>query len=202
MQDMYRRLEFISRRLDSLGLRHQANNLEMLQRMVGDQSVAPLKMFADLVKPTSLGIRRKIREYSSLTPLNRMVDAVLPESEAARQFENAVNGALDNPSGLPEAFQPIRKQLTIWHDNARGLKPILEQSFLLQEIGPLSEMIADLSLRGLEALDYLGKRQNPQDAWREETALLIGRAEKPQAEMLIAIVAPIRKLLEATAALP
>ena len=51
-------------------------------------------------------------------------------------------------------------------------------------------------------MDYLDTHQKPPEAWKEETAQLIERAEKPQAEMLIAIVAPIKKLIEAANALP
>jgi hexosaminidase len=202
VQDMYRRLDRISSRLHSLGLMHRVNSLEMLQRMAGDHSVVPLKMLADLLKPTSLSVRRKIREYSSLTPLNRMVDAVLPESETARQFEDVVNRALADRVDSPDGLQLIRKLLTVWRDNAGELEPILEQSYLLKEIGPLSEMVAGLTTIGLEALDYLGAQQGPQQAWKEKAALMIERAEKPQAEMLIAIVAPIKKLVEAANALP
>lgn len=202
VQDMYRRLECVSRELDLLGLMRRAKSLEMLQRMIGGENLAPLRMFADLLRPASLSVRRKTREYSSLMPLNRMVDAVLPESESIRQFGDMVNSALADQAGSTDAFQPIRKQLSAWRDNARDLKPILEQFFLLKEISPLSEMVAELSARGIEALDYIGARQRTPEAWKEETALMIERTEEPQAEMLIAIVAPMKKLVAAANAIP
>jgi hexosaminidase len=202
VQDMYHRLEYANRELDSIGLMHQANAIEMLQRMAGREGVAPLKMLADLLIPTSLSVRRKIQRYSSLMPLNRMVDAILPESEAARHFADLVNSALADQSGSPNALQPARNQLTLWRDSADTLMPVLEKSFLLKEIIPVSVTITDLSVKGIEALNYIEMKQKPTESWKEETALLIERSEKPQAEMLIAILAPIKRLIEAASALP
>lgn len=202
VEDMYRRLDRISSDLHSLGLRHRANSLEMLQRMAGDHSVASMKMLADLLKPTSLSVRRKIREYSSLTPLNRMVDAVLPESNTARRFEDAVDKVVADQLKSQDEFMMIWKQLEVWRDNALELERILERSYLLKEIIPLSEMVTGLTAIGIEALDYLSRQEGPQQAWKEKAALIIERAEKPQAEMLIAIVAPIKKLVEAANVLP
>jgi hexosaminidase len=202
VQDMYRRLDRISSDLHSLGLRHRANSLEMLQRMAGDHSVASLKMLADLLKPTSLSVRRKIREYSSLTPLNRMVDAVLPESDTARKFEEAVDRALANQAGSPDELLPVRQQLSDWSNAALELEPVLERSFLLKEIVPLSEMVAYLTLTGQSAVDFLTLRQKPPKEWTDMAIAMLERAEKPQAEMLLAIVAPIKKIVEAANALP
>jgi hexosaminidase len=198
--DMYRRLEGASRELELLGLTHRSKPAEMLQRMAGDQNVAPLKMLADLLTPGSLGTRQHTKKYQSTTPLNRMVDAVLPESDAARQFGNLVDSALANTASAGEAFQNIRYLLSLWHENRVQVKPIFERSPLLKEIDPVSETIAQLSAGGLQALDYLASGQKPPDAWIKEYTLLIERSEKPQAEMLIAIVPPIKKLIAATKA--
>jgi hexosaminidase len=199
---MYRRLEYVSSELDLLGLKHRAKYLEMLHRMVGGGDVSLLMELADILKPTGLSARHRARKYSSLIPLNRMVDTVLPESSVARQFDDLVNKILVNPGGSMDTREQIRKSLSSWREIAGALKPAVEQSFLLKEIGPISEMVSELSKRGLESLDYLGSRQKPSDSWKEATAALIDRAEKPQAEMLAAIVSSIKKLVEAANAIP
>jgi hexosaminidase len=202
VEDMYRRLEYVNGELEALGMKHRAKHLEMLQRMAGNGSITPLKRLADLLKPTGLSVRRKTREYSSLIPLNRMVDAVLPESETARQFGDLVNRALSNQNGSAEAWPQARKLLSSWQEIAGELKPTVEQSFLLKEIGPASEMVSDLCAKGIQALDYVRSQQKPPDGWNESAALLIERAEKPQAEMLVAIAPPIKKLIEAANTIP
>jgi hexosaminidase len=200
--DMYRRLEFVSRDLDWLGLTHQTGYIGILRRMVGDQHVGLLKSFADVLKPTGLGIRQRSREYTNLTPLNRMADAVLPESPTARKFESLV---LDAFSGQPAAaggYYQIRQLMAGWRENESRLDFLLGQSELLMEIRPLLKTVMDLSERGLQALDYMESGRRPPEAWQRETALLLDLAGKPQAEVLPAIIAPIRSLIEAASAIP
>jgi hexosaminidase len=195
--DMYRRLEYVNRELELSGLMHRANYIEMLQRMAGDREIAPLKTLADLLKPTKLGVRARTRKYSSLVPLNRLVDTVLPESDTARHFNELVDDALADPSGSSDAFQEIQTLMTLWRDHRTQIEPIIEHSFILEEIDPLSETVFELSTKGLQALGYIESRQRPPEAWRTEAALLLQQSEKPQAEMLVAIVPAIAKLVEA-----
>jgi hexosaminidase len=195
--DMYRRLDYANRELDLLGLMHRNKPIEMLQRMAGEQKLAPLKMLADLLKPVKLGTRQRTRKYHRDTPLNRMADAVLPESDAARKLSDLVDSALANTANSGDAVSKIRNLLSRWQDNRIQNKRILEQSFLLKEIDPISETVAQLSARGLQALDYLVSNQKPPDAWQKECAVLVEQSEKPQAELLIAIAPSIKKLVNA-----
>jgi hexosaminidase len=199
VQDMYRRLEYVDRELDSFGSMHCKNHIQMLQRMAGDQNLAPLKIFADLVKGTGLGVRQRARKYTSNTPMNRLADAVMPESETALHFDILVDSALADRSGSSALTGRIQELLTAWRENSSRLNAIMDQSFLLSEVRPLSELIADLSRAGLQALEYMKSQGPVPQAWREETAALLERADKPQAEVLAAIAPSIRKLVNAAA---
>jgi hexosaminidase len=197
VEDMYERIEYLSRELEILGLQQRSTHMEILQRMSGDQNVIPLKKLSELLIPTGLGTRMKARKYTSLTPLNRMVDTVWPESESARLFDRRVQQFLDDRSDSAEILRSLRKTLSEWRENEAPVKSIIEQSYLLQEIIPVSETIFELCSKGLQALDYLDSRQKAPETWRKETEALISRAEQPQAEMLPAIVGSIKKLAEA-----
>ena len=120
----------------------------------------------------------------------------------ARRFEDAVDKVVADQLKSQDEFMMIWKQLEVWRDNALELERILERSYLLKEIIPLSEMVTGLTAIGIEALDYLSRQEGPPQAWKGKAALMIERAEKPQAEMLLAIVAPIKKIVEAANALP
>ena len=200
VSDMYRRLNHASRELELLGLKHRSQYIEMLQRAAGDQSVVPLKTMADLLKATNLATRQRSQKYSSLTPLNRMADAVLPESDTARHLGDLVDSALADPVRAGEPFQKIRTLLAAWRENRNQMKPLWERSFLLREIDPVSSLITELSTRGLQALDFFELEQRPPEGWQKECAAVLEQAEKPQAEMLIAIAPPIKKLIQAAAA--
>jgi hexosaminidase len=200
--DMYRRLEHVNRQLALFGLMHRNNYLGMLQRMVCDEGVETLMTIADLLQPTGLSVRVRTRKYSSLTPLNRMVDIVLPESDTARHFGYWVENALADQSRSAERLQKIRKSLEDWRDIKNQSGPLAGQSYLLAEIEPIAETISDLSVAGLQALEYIELQQKPSETWQKESALLIQQSEKPQAEMIIAIVPSIKKLIEAANTIP
>jgi len=150
-----------------------------------------------LLIPTGLGIRQKTKKYSSFTPLNRLVDAILPESDTARKFNATVQTFLANPSNSAVAAQQIRNSLKSWRENNEALQAVIGHSFLLEEIRPIADTVAELCSRGLQALDYIESRQKAPENWRKEGADLLARSEKPQAEMLPAIAGSIRKLFEA-----
>jgi hexosaminidase len=202
VDDMYRRLEYANRELDSSGLMHRSKYREMLRRMAGDQHLAPLETLAELLVPAGLAVRQRTRKYSSLTPLNRMVDAVLPESDAARRFGALVDAALADRSGAAEVFQRIRNLLVRWQQAEILAKSISERSFLLTELDPICGTVAGLSAGGLQALDYIESQQKPPEAWRKEMVLLLLQAEKPQAEMFVAIAPAIKTLIDAANAIP
>jgi hexosaminidase len=196
-RDMYRRLEDVSRELDLIGLTHHSSYQHMLQRLAGEHPPEPVKALSEILEPVKEYNRPRTRQYTSFTPLNRLVDATRPESEAARQFGIQVDQALAARAAGGADFQMLRKRLQQWRDNNAGLKPIVTDSFLLKEAGPLSETVAAVAGAGLEALDYLESGKAATDDWKQERTTLLERARKPQAELLIMIIPAVQKLVEA-----
>jgi len=190
VNSMYRRLEVVSRNLEWLGLTHHSSYPLMLARLSGGESVAALKTLADVLEPVKFYERGEAREYTSFTPMNRLVDATRPESDAAREFSALV----ENPGANKEK---IRKQLAIWHDSQAELIPVKQRSALLKEAVPLAEDLSTLAATGLQALDYLGAGKKAPKNWVELQITMLDRAAKPRAELLMMIVPSIRKLVEA-----
>jgi hypothetical protein len=132
--------------------------------------------------------------------MNRLADSVMPESEAARQFDILVDSALYGRDGMSESsLGEIQRRLSLWNENDSKIKPIIEQSYLLGEAGSLSELLADLCKTGLQSLDYMKSRQKAPESWQKESLALLDRADKPQAGILIAITPSIRKLVDVAA---
>jgi hexosaminidase len=200
--DMYRRLELLSGELNALGVMHRNNQPEMLQRMAGVENVEALKMLAELLRPAGLSVRARTRKYSSLVPLNRMVDALLPESETSREFAHTVDRAIADPSRQTQDFRKIKALLSAWQDNAAGLRPVAAQSFLLAEIEPLAAFIQEITGTGLQAVGYIESRLKPPQEWKENAASILARAEKPHAEIFIAIAPSLKTLIDAANAIP
>jgi hexosaminidase len=184
---MYRRLGGVS-----------GQNEAMLERLAAGAPIEPLKTLADVVAPATLGQRIRTHKYTQQTPLNRLVDTALPESETARNFALLV----DRMGQLETNRDEIRIWLARWRDNDAQLRPLLEKSELLREDVPVSENLNRLATIGLQALDYLARGERPPDAWLGQQRAFLEACKKPQAELRLAIVPSIEKLVNATASAP
>jgi len=199
VHSMYARLQDVSRWLDWLGLTHNSSYGPMLRRIAGSNDISALRTFTDIVEPVKDYTREEIAavEATSLSPLNRVVDAARPESETARHFTDLVNVLI---AGRADANgkQEIAMWLSRWRDNQIGLQPLENQSFLLQEIVPLSRDLSAVAVTGLQALDYVNRGERAPDSWTAEQLALLEQAQKPQGQLLLMVVPAVRELVEAS----
>jgi hexosaminidase len=197
---MYRRLAEVSWHLELVGLTHRSAPTEMLHRMLGSDDIASLRTLADVLEPVKDYARAESIKLpaDNSVPLNHLVDAVSPESDVARNFRGLVQTYIQSGFKDRDAEQKIRASLTKWSANDAKLHPLLEQSFLLKEVEPLSQDLSDVSSAGLAALDYLDKSEASPDAWRTLRLSLMTSTKTPKAEMLLMIVDPVQQLVEAS----
>ncbi|MGB6675817.1 MAG: family 20 glycosylhydrolase [Terriglobales bacterium] len=196
---MYQRLENVSGWLDWLGLTHNSSYGTMLRRIAGSNDISSLQTFTDVVEPVKDYTREEIAtvEATSLSPLNRVIDAARPESDTARHFADLVD-ALMGDQADSKAKQGVRTLLIRWRDNQANLQALETQSFLLQEIVPLSQDLSAVAATGLQALDYLDRGERAPDAWATQQFALLAEAQKPKAQLLLMIVPSVQKLVEAS----
>lgn len=197
VNSMYERLEATSRWLDWLGLTHNTYYEPMLRRIAGSNEIAPLRELADVVEPVKDYTREETAPETptSLVPLDRLVDAVHPESRAAREFSRMIDELIAGHASDAER-QSIRMLLLSWQDNQARLQPLESQSFLTKEIVPLSQNLSMAAAAGLQALDYMDRREQPPAAWEPEQLLLLKQAEEPKAQLLLMVAPPIKRLVE------
>jgi hexosaminidase len=151
----------VSRDLEWRGMRHVSSHHSMLERLADGRPAGPLATLSDVVEPVKEYTREEARLYTSFTPLNRLVDATRPESDVAREFGLLVDRAKDGDSDAASSRDHLRNWLTQWQANDPALAPALEDSFLLQELIPLSKDLAALGSAGLEALEFLASNRKP-----------------------------------------
>jgi len=203
VHSMYIRLSAMSQYLEQLGLRHRSSSEMMLSRMSGADNIAALLTLADVAEPASLQIREEEAQkaggiQTSDTPLNRMVDAVLPESEVARRFSQMVNQFVGSNFQDTKAKSDIRSLLLAWRDNDNELRPLLQNSYLLKELSPVSQTLSSLGGVGLQALDDIDKGERGSDSWHKEQIAIFQEAEKPAADLFLAVAPAVQKLVEAS----
>jgi hexosaminidase len=193
---MYARMARISGWLDYYGLQHNSAYPSMLRRMSGEQDVHALKTFGDVVEPPKEYARESLKSYDQFTPLNRMVDAVPPESEVARQFGVLVDKLVAKQASAQE-IASMRQWLTLWRDNDVQLQPALQRSELTAELSPVSQNLVQVAQAGLQALDYLQQGAAPA-AWRDQQLAFMKQSEQPQAVLLNMIAPQVQRMVEAT----
>ena len=198
---MYARLDAVSLDLEWLGLTHRSARALMLKRMAGTEDISALKVLADVVEP--------VKDYNRWddakgpidfhAPLTRLIDAVYPESDAAREFSALVQNYLQGGVKDRGLEQQIHDKLTCWRDNDSKLSPLLSKSSLLQEDASLSQNLSLVAAAGLQALDYLDHGQPAPDSWKSAEDSIIQDAKKPKAGLLLMVAEPVQQLVDASA---
>jgi hexosaminidase len=221
VEEMYRRMPIASVRLEDHGLIHRSQYRPMLARLLGVEPGSPqvdaFQTLADAVAPVRAYARSQSRQYTSLTPLNRFVDAVRPESEAGRRFNagveaflgTAVTGSIPGAAGTspgpaaaqtPNPYQAhpidsLRAALLKWKANHAVLGPLLLKAPEAQEVHPQSVDLAEAAQVALEALESIASGRQAAPEWRRKALKTLARAGKPRAEVEIAMVPGARKLV-------
>ncbi len=170
--DMYGRLEGLSRCLEWLGLEHRSGYPRMLGRLAGPDAGA-VKALTDLVEPVKGYERGQTAPYTQQTPLTGLVDA-------AR----------------------LRARLAEWQALYPRLLPVLQRSSLLRDALPQAAEIQALAGAGLEALAFLEQATPAPASWWEDRARQLERPRKPASALDAAIRPAVRKLLEAARSAP
>ena len=198
---MYARLDAITWRLEWFGLTHRSHATPMLRRMAGVDDVTALSTLADVVEPVKdyARISNVKGDWDFRAPLNRMVDAANPESEAARRFQELVQKYIQSRFQDRATEEQIRKLLSVWCGNDPQLHPVLDRSFLLKELAPISADLSTISNSGLLALDYLSRRSAAPESWRAQQLAQLDSAKAARADLLLMVVEPVKQLVEATA---
>lgn len=195
---MYARLSVVSDRLEFYGLTHQSFSEPMLQRMSGEPDPKYLAVLASVVQPPVGYQREELKQYDWHSPLNHLVDAVPPESNTARMFNDVVIAIVAGKAS-PQQWQEARNWLMLWRDNDAKLEPMLSHSDITAELTPVSKTLAQVSAIGLRALDDLENHRSAEPATTNDDAQTLKTAEKPQAVLRNMIVAPVEALVKAAA---
>jgi hexosaminidase len=194
---MYERLAIVSQKLGYYGLRHRLITDEMLQRMSGELDPVALKILAAVVQPPRLYERQQLRSFTDSTPLNHLDDAVPPESDTAREF-NEIAKRIVLGRANPQEWQQARQWLLLWRDNDAKLQPLLARSYLTQELAPVSRNLSRVAEIGLQALDDLHENRLVSADARQGNIEFLKSSEKPQAVLLLMVAPPVELLVQAT----
>jgi hexosaminidase len=201
VDDMYRRLEVISVRLEELGLTHEKNQAMMLRRLVGGRDTGPLQTLVSIVEPVKEYRRYQQRPQTMLSPLTGLIDAARPDSDAARRFSAMVDGMLSDAPRFDARSQQLRNTLTQWRNAGPELEVIIDETPALHEARPLASDLTALGTTGLEALSYISRGVAPTSEWRDARLAALDQVAKPKAALEFPVVSSVRQLVIAASEL-
>jgi len=199
VNSMYTRLQSTSYWLEWLGLTQRSNLELMRQRLAGSDAHQALDRFVSILEPVK-GYSRHAGKNATNTPLNRLVDAIPPESDAAREFRNAVDEYLALPAEQRNS-EKLRVHLADWAEAARNVRPVLENNSLLAENLPVADSVVaqcQAATEALLALDPASQTANARDAaWKERATATAKEGATRKGDILIPIAPAIAKLVDA-----
>lgn len=197
VDSMYKRINSLSQKLAYYGVPARGISEQMLLRLGSATDLTALEILASVVQPPRGYAREELKPYDAFSPLNRLVDAVPPESNHAREFNNlCIRIAAGNAS--PTDLKAARQSLILWRDNDALLEPTLLKSDLTAELVPLSRGLSHAAAIGLLALDALQNKQPIRTTIRKTQLSDLEQLAKPQAVLLDMIVPGVEVLVRAT----
>jgi len=196
VEDMYRRLNIISFQLEELGLAHKKNRDMMMRRLVGNDDIYSLRVFANAVEPVKNYQRHRCGiAYTTSIPMSRVVDISIPDAPDAVKFNIAMDNYLKNRNDSLKRM--IFAQLVIWNENHKQLKTIISKTPALKEIEVQSQDIENLGKIGLEALFSFDANTAVTPEWKKTRLDEITAIKAKKFETEIAFIISIEKIIAA-----
>jgi len=198
---MYARMEAESTRLEWLGLTHRTYQRQMVRRMAGvaaPEETAALSTLTEALEPVKDYEREGDKvPPSNQTPLNRVVDAVHPESEVSRRFSVAVDQFQASSCTDAAKAAELRGQLAAWVRNDGRLQPLAQRSSLVQNVSPASEALSQAAELALGALDRIAQGlPSPPDLVKQQVAALNAFEQQAhQSQLTLPARAAFQKLI-------
>jgi hexosaminidase len=197
VDDMYRRLERVSVRLEELGLTHERNQAMMLRRLAGGAYPPALETLVSVVEPVKEYRRYQQRPQTMLSPLTGLIDAARPDAAGARSFTRRVNFILSDAPRFALHFSTLRDTLTSWRDAGPVLEALIDRAPALAEARPLARDLSAAGAIGLEALSYIQQGVAPTAEWRDRSLASLAEIEKPKAALEFPFLPALRELVHA-----
>jgi hexosaminidase len=198
VEDMYRRLAFVSAELEELGLTHISYRDRMLRRMAGRSDIEALRKLLSVLEAGGHDRREKVHPITQWTPLTRLVDAAGPDSPSARELAFMVNELIEDAPRFRRGRPGMEELLKEWRALDSAIYIVADTSPVMREAEPLARDLSELSSAALESIQYLSEGVAPPNEWREEKLALLDRISKSQSELEFPILPSVRLLVTAT----
>ncbi|EMH4163258.1 beta-N-acetylhexosaminidase [Pluralibacter gergoviae] len=200
--NMYQRLQAIDGwSTVSVGLRQHAEQQVQFTRLANGADTLPLAILAQALEPAHYYTRQHLKfqagNYTQFEPLNRLADALPPESTTLRNLDLWADNLISDPEDNASA-DSLRHVFTRWQNNTADVLALTDASYQLAAVKPVVLQVDKLAALGLRLTDIVARQGTLDDKEYASIQTQLDEAAKIQDEMAIAAVYPLEKLLRAT----
>jgi len=198
VDDMYRRLDYISLQLEGLGSTHIRNKGVLLRRLANSSDTRALEVLVDVIEPLKIYERNAgDTMYTVFSPYTKIADVATPDQKVAREFRKQVTMYCEVQDSLLRA--DIIAHLVLWKNNHEQFMEIVKRSPVLVEAIVLSEHLASIAEIGLEAISYMDLHTSPPKGWKTRNMEIAERAKEQGGRCDLQVVTAIEELINAAA---
>ncbi len=198
IDDMYRRLDRISLLLEGLGSTHLRNKGMLMRRLADSYDTKTLEVLIDVIEPLKIYERNAgDTMYTVFSPYTKIADVATPDQKVAREFRKHVTTYCG--SGDKKLEENIIMHLKMWKENDSRFREIVKKSPVLQEASGLSENLARISEKGLEAIEYMKTGSKPPAGWKDKSLQITDKAKEQGGRCDLQVVSAVEELIETAA---
>jgi len=141
VESMYKRLDYVSFRLEELGIDHIRNRNVMLRNITNNQNTESLEILTKVCEPMKIYTRNAGGiEYKTYSPFTLFADACTVDAADIFEFSKIINNFIENQSHKTELISFF----DTWISNYEKFET-LKKNPILNEIDPLYSDLASIS---------------------------------------------------------
>jgi hexosaminidase len=197
VDDMYRRLDAESLRLEALGLTHISQEAVSLRKLAGSEQIEPLHILASVLEPVNFHDRAHMQHPNQLTPLNQLVDALPPDPPSRHHLAVLVRAYLEDPPGRLQEESELTTYFKAWIGAEPKILRFVAGSPILAPAESRAQQLTALGAVGIEAISYLSSGLPAAVGWKAQQLAVLDEVEKPQALVRFTMTGALRELVGA-----
>jgi hexosaminidase len=198
VDDMYRRLWVESLRIEELGLTQISQEYASLRALAGTEQMDALRPLAAVLEPVDFDSRAEWSEshgITTLSPHDRLVDALPPDPPSRHDFAELVSTFLQDPASHPEQQAALMTMFRSWSEGEPELLQLMSGSPLLAEALERALQLNELGTMGTEAVGFLSSGVAAPPGWKAQKLAILDAAAQPVALTRFTVLKPLRDLL-------
>jgi hexosaminidase len=202
IDDMYRRLDVESVRLEALGLTHLAHEQIGLRQLAGAQDISALEVLTSVLEPITFDEQARAQHPNQRTPLSHLTDALVPDPPSRHLFQKLVKSYLQNPAERKTEADELISNFKNWQEARPRALEELEISPELAAARDRAVQLGELGAVGMEAVALLSSNTPAMPGWKLKALAELDAVAKPISLVRFTVTAGLRELVSAVVERP